>query len=447
MAGGLVRVVSLAAFCAALVCVLARAASAQTPVANVWVEVPVSYVMPPGRTGRVNGTSWNGITFKASTGTLFYYSRYVGEDLADEIYGNAVTAWDVAGKTVRALAVTDQDPISRHTYESFTYVDSADAIYMFYGAHMGCGADTVVWKFTLADNTWRRGSTPPDAYGCEVHTAYWKTGDKLLFIAGDSAGPYELDVRSDTWAKLTTTGRVPDVYGAHATWDARRDLWVFWNSNVLTSYDPATRAFVALPVAAGAAPAARQRGGITYVPKYDCYLIAGGTDVGDTWVYTIATQSWSQIAGATLPTENTTNIAYDPKTELVYGLIGIQGGDRRWVMNFSPGTPVVPPSDGGSDAGRGGASSIADAAADAAAGAGGAGGGAGLGGASSAGDATPPVGGNGGAASGQRPSGGCSCALASSSPGKFLASTWVVAGLCARRRARRQNRAGTGVGW
>lgn len=300
---------------------------------NTWTQVSPSIVLPSGRSGVIYGTSWNGCTYRPSSNSVLFYSRYLGEEFPNTIYGNALTCWDVEQNRIRVLSIKDQSPRARHTYESFAYVESTDALYMMFGASSGCGSDGVMWEFSFSDNTWRQVSTTvPSAYGCEVHMIHWKTQDKILFIDGWNK-MFQFDVQTRVWSGLTPNKSYSGdpAYGSQSCWDTKRDRWVFFNSGTLFAYDPATRAFTNLS-ASGSKPSGE--GAITYIAKYDVYLAAGSCG---TWVYNIASQSWTQLSGAG-SLDGHPALYYNSTTNLCYYIRGWQGGEKRYTLKYTQTT-------------------------------------------------------------------------------------------------------------
>jgi len=299
---------------------------------NAWTRVTPSIVLPSGRNGVVYGTSWNGCTYRPSSNSVLFYSRYLGEEFGNTIYGNAMTCWDVEQNRVRVLSIADESPRARHTYESFVYADSKDALYMMFGASGGCGSDGVMWEFSFADNTWRQISTTvPDAYGCEVHMKYWKDQDKVIFMDGWQK-MFQYDVQTRVWTPLAFTKNYTGdpAYTGESCWDTKRNLWVFLNGGNLFAYHPVTKVFANLPVT-GSNPPAVSHVGITYIGKYDVYLAAGSSF--GTWVYDIAGQRWTELAGAG-SLDGHAALQYDSTTDLCYYIRGWQGDERRYTLQY-----------------------------------------------------------------------------------------------------------------
>lgn len=314
--------------------------------ANTWNETHPSFVLPEGRHGSIIGTSWNTWTYRAKDNSLLYYDRYVGEEFPNTIYGNTLTAWSLDSNRVTALVMHDTVPSERHTYEAFVYVDSLDAVYMMLGATHGCGSDGKMWEYSFATGSWRVVSTTvPDAYGCEVHMQYWKKGHQILFLSGDNK-VFSFDFSSHQWSPWSITFPPEvDVYNAKSTWDTKRDLWVFYGGNTgnnLAAFDPSTKRFTLL-TAPGLRPKAYSHTGITYLPGYDAFMIAGGITGTETWVYENATHMWHVVSGANVPDDGFTSLFYSSKNDQVYLMNGCQGCTRRFTLQYQSSAAILKP--------------------------------------------------------------------------------------------------------
>lgn len=320
---------------------------------NVWVEVKLPQILPAGRKGSVAGTNWGGVAYRSANHSLLVYDRYTGEEYPYAIYANAMTAWELNSNVMRVHKITDTAPLSRHTYEVWTYVDEKDAIYTMKGAHRGCevmdDGREVMWKYTFNDNTWKPVTTVvPIVNGCEGKTMYWKAGNRLLFIDGGGKGIHEFDLATETaWKPVTSTNPPGNfVYGGTSTWDTKRDQWVFYSGKLaeLRVYNPQTRVFSNLPAVGDARPPLSIEGsephriGITYIPNSDEYVIA--SQKTGTWAFDLATRTWRQVTTDTvMKLTRNTYLWYDPATSILYGLCSEP--NYRYKMEYrKSGMPV-----------------------------------------------------------------------------------------------------------
>ena len=147
------------------------------------------------------------------------------------------------------------------------YDSAADRAILFGGGGTGNTCNDETWVYDLSADTWTRAtpkvSPPAENFGSMV---YDEKADRAILWAVDCNGFY-----AGTW-----------------TYDVRSDTW--------TDLKPAT------------SPPGRVYAAMAYDPKVDKTILFGGVDestgetvFGDTWVYSLASNSWTQLSPAVAP--------------------------------------------------------------------------------------------------------------------------------------------------
>jgi hypothetical protein len=229
--------------------------------------------------------------------------------------------------------LNDPTPCPRHTYDSFIYVDTKDALYMILGAYNanflknGASSEAVAavgvddkstWKFTLADRKWHRISGNVLQFWSisfyETHMVHWKAGNKILFVASNGSKHAVLDLDSETWQEVHTQNNAPiSLYHAMSAWDSKRDLWVFRNGTGVCTYNPVTKKYSSLPGCG-----ISDLSGIAYDSKYDAYFVVGKT-ANTAKVYHPDKGRWEALGGPSVLFQNNVDmyLTYDPVTEKI----------------------------------------------------------------------------------------------------------------------------------
>ncbi|MHA2303524.1 MAG: Kelch repeat-containing protein, partial [Candidatus Thorarchaeota archaeon] len=201
------------------------------------------------------------------------------------------------------------------------------------------------WTFDDNSGTWEQMSpdpTPPGRTRGEI--TYDSESDRIILFGGSLDSGYDpADIMNDCWAydlntnlwnnvawdwqEMTPVDSPDAAMHAAMTYDSESDLvvmfscatdeaiinetWTYdYNSNTWTNMSPAV------------APSRRVGTGLVYDEESDLIVLFGGqygtTQYGDTWIYDVNTNTWTNMSPAVAP-ENRAwpGMVYDSKSDLI----------------------------------------------------------------------------------------------------------------------------------
>jgi N-acetylneuraminic acid mutarotase len=245
-------------------------------------------------------------TTVATTAPLTTTTEEITTTTTSEVPG----AWTLLVAQNAAEELPDARMGSTLTYEPAT------GRLLLFGGWNGTEFFDTMWSYDLATSTWKgldTGGNPPAARALHA-VAYLPDTGKLLMFGGYDGSVYmgdtwAYDIASGTWTDLAPSGNVPKARDGHSlvydTSDKKVYLFGGWNGakefNDTWSYDPAANTWTELKPA-GSVPAARDSQAMVFEPKTGKMVLFGGwnqtTDLGDTWLYDPAANTWTAAAPA-----------------------------------------------------------------------------------------------------------------------------------------------------
>ena len=171
------------------------------------------------------------------------------------------------------------------------------------------------WTLDLSTNTWSQVSTtggPPATRAGHVGV-YDSSRHRMVVYGGHNwwtswrNDTWALDLSSNTWTQLSTTGGPPPVrYGHRGFYDRARDRFTIFggyaggssNRNDTWSLDLSTLVWSEITTTGGP-PSPRHSFAAAYDPGNDRFVIAGGTwGLADAWVLYLDSHTWTQVSSA-----------------------------------------------------------------------------------------------------------------------------------------------------
>ena len=213
------------------------------------------------------------------------------------------------------------------------------------------------------DGTWDELTTsggPPADRGW--HSAiYDPVAHRMIIFAGWSGSAYNsrndtwaLDLSTNTWSQISTTGGPPATRAAHVgVYDSSRhrmviygghNWWTSWRNDTW-ALDLSSNTWTQLSTTGGPPPARHSHGGF-YDSARDRLIVFGGNGSGgslnDTWSLDFSTDVWTQISttGGTASPRQVFASAYDETNDRVIISSGWGGSDETWALDLDPPTPV-----------------------------------------------------------------------------------------------------------
>jgi len=322
---------------------------------NQWIAAKAKYLLP-----KIPHPGWNfgdeycASMFRSKTNTVLFRSGVLTKvkkpgvcRLWPGYYSNAMMEWNPRTNEVRPIDIfnwgggsggggcllpnftSHPSPSPRHTYDGMAYVPKTDTVYLVLGAtwkiqknatKAALSAYTLdmqsTWKYVISKKRWYRikGNVralfkkPPFAY--QSHLRYWAKGNRLLFVDSEGKSHAEFDLTTETWKEVKAKQNSPcRLNGARSAWDSKRDVWLFRANKEVCSYDPSTRSYKRLP------DTDVNHTNITYLSKYDLYLVAGPTG-DDTRIFDPKTNKWRSLKGGAIKLPNG-YLEFDPLSGLV----------------------------------------------------------------------------------------------------------------------------------
>jgi len=251
-------------------------------------------------------------------------------------------------------------PVDRHTYSQFAYVPGNQGLYMVAGASARFPvADRAYdfWRYTHADG-WVKlpesypGSETDRAAQIGPYTAnlIHHPGSNTLYYFKNAQTIHRYNVETRAW--MTTLSNAPgsdtvsDI-GAHGLYDPVFDRFAFYGNNWHPS-DQGSNEFVIFDVATGSwqeqtvpappnGPGPKSYAALEYNSRWSVYMLHGGWQDNQTWVYDPASSQWHQVLTASAPPASTgrgTYTAYDAFNDALIKFDEATG--RIFALRYQP---------------------------------------------------------------------------------------------------------------
>lgn len=204
----------------------------------------------------------------------------------------------------------------------------------------GGGTNTATWVYDVSDNLWTMKNPATNPSRQDFHAMSWIGGDKVLLYGSLTTWLYDLS--DDSWTQQFPAA-YPSSYFAHSMASIGGDkvllfggtyfndeTWIYdLSDNSWTLQNPAAR------------PSARAYHVMATLGG-DKVLLFGGFDsntlsIGDTWVYDLSDQAWTQIAPPVSPSPRYTmvmaNIGNNKAVQLGFDFTGFI--NETWLYTGS----------------------------------------------------------------------------------------------------------------
>ncbi len=342
--------------------------AADAPPAGAWVKL---YEQTPDDTMRFRRQAHGGSCFDSQRGQLILF----GSDTHGRDWTNSPLMFDVATQRWSRVYPNDDrstyrvnregipvagehgdHPWAMHTFGAVMYDPARDEMIVACAPkHMVPGRFTdsmkdlwprikrhPTWTFNLKTSRWR--ALPCEGVDFFPHSAAFDT-DRNVVLGFRPDGIYELSGSPRAWKRLTKKGFLGGWH-SNCVYDSKnKSLVVFGantNRNDVEVYDRATGEQRIMPTP-GIRPPKDQHNpmafhrGIAKTIVLVDHNIDGKPAVTETWLYDLAEDSWSQVAGATLPFAcgMNYNLEYDPHRRRV---LLVTGGYRQptvvWALRI-----------------------------------------------------------------------------------------------------------------
>ncbi len=245
---------------------------------------------------------------------------------------DGLSTYAVTGEGLPVAGERGDHPWAMHTFGAVVYDPERDEMVVCnYPQHMVPGRFTdalshlwprvkkhPTWTFDLASEQWRPLPCKPEHFFpyCAVYDS-----DRRVIVGYRPDGIYQLEGEPRAWERVAAKG----FFGWHtnAVYDSvNKAVLVFGsneNSNDVVAYRPATGEHRKMPTP-GVRPPKDQHNPMCFDPVAARLVIVvdraldSGTKHGETWLYDLAEDNWTQLPEATLPFASGMNytMEYDP---------------------------------------------------------------------------------------------------------------------------------------
>ncbi len=289
-------------------------------------------------------------------------------------YNFSANRWDVL--SMGGGFHTENMPETGHPSGMFDYNPNNNTI-VYYCCHSGSSGIEVrvnTWWFDLFGQVGRDKQTLiKPALSPEGTAAFDAAHNVFVLRSEDSTATWIYDPITNTWQSITTFGtKPPALADASMVYNSNdQKIYLFGGRvgygvgqtfyNDIYTYDVPSRTWTKLnPV--GAKPAARQKAAWAYDSTNNIFLMFGGNNdsgigldvpFGDTWVFSPANNTWTQLNLAQSPVANGPfeRMTYDSDNN-AFVLVTIQRGGyaggnwgtyaaKTWLFRYAGGGPNV----------------------------------------------------------------------------------------------------------
>jgi len=237
----------------------------------------------------------------------------IDDDLSNEVW--ALMLSDLKWTKLEPAGVTPP-PREWHTA---IYDPKRDRMVVHGGWTSPDGILDDTWALNLSSSpSWSRLPSSPSPPGHRFHSAFYDVRRDRMIVFSGSGPPgapsevWSLPFSTGTWTAVGTTGSLPPAvpYSRPALYDAANDRIVvdggvdagIWNLSLGT--------LVWTEIGSADAPIARDGQTATFDPVHHQLIVFGGfttfdrpegTDLADTWVFSLDTGTWSEIESGRVP--------------------------------------------------------------------------------------------------------------------------------------------------
>lgn len=336
---------------------------------NTWVGKKPAFKFLPGLTGYYQDRGWCTLRYHSKNKSLIFYEGFTRT--RDCIYANSLYELDPRRDSVHMRSIsnwlceehkvgpalpansTTPTPMDRHTYAQFAYVPTNNKLYIAHGANGNNNHQHDLWAYSFDTGKWENlglspGGTQAWECTCALNLIYSSATDELYFFASQKA-VYAYKVSSNTWRTLAPKNATGKDIGGHGLYDPKRNLFAFYGNNwtaddagstTFLMYEPAINAWTEVP-ATQTWPAAKSYASLEYNSKHDVYMLHGGWQQSDTWLWYPGARVWREVVTPTKPaaiTNRGTYTAYNPDQD---ALVTYSQG-TMWYMKVVPNHNISP---------------------------------------------------------------------------------------------------------
>lgn len=336
---------------------------------NTWVSKKPAFKFLPGLVGRYQDRGWCTLRYQSRNKSLIFYegytrtrdciyanSLYESDPLKDSVHMRTISNWlceeHKVGPALPANA-TAPTPMDRHTYAQFAYVPSNNKLYMAHGAMGNNNHQHDLWAYSFDTGKWENLGLSPggtQAWECTcalnlIHTPFTEE----LYFFGSQKAVYAYKIASGTWRTLAPRNATTKDIGGHGLYDPKRNQFAFYGNNWTANdagattflfYDPVSNAWIEnAPTATW--PPAKSYASLEYNSKHDIYMLHGGWQQSDTWIWYPSQRIWREVLVPAKPvaiTNRGTYTAYHPDLD---ALVTYSQG-TMWYLKIVPNHGVNP---------------------------------------------------------------------------------------------------------
>jgi hypothetical protein len=336
---------------------------------NKWVKITPKWKKPIGISGSFQERGWCTMRFNSQNKTFIFYEGFGPSDHGNYcIYANSLYQYYPTTDTIEVASLsnwycnagsagTDISPLAsnainptprdRHTTNQFAYSPTDNRVYLCHGASKSNQHPHDFWSYSFEKQKWENlGAAPGGTEGwectCSQNLIYNPNTDELYLFLGRSS-LYVYGIKSKAWRKVNLNLGAAGEVGSHGTFDTKRNIFVFYG-NDYTSNDVGSTMFAFFDAKtntwlnkapSGNWPPAKSYASLEYNSKFDVYMLHGGYNQNDTWIYEPVAGEWTKIVSATNPDPSAmkgTYLSYDSTRNILATL----SGGNMWLFKYSP---------------------------------------------------------------------------------------------------------------
>jgi hypothetical protein len=334
---------------------LSRAADLDRLPANTWVEIKYQTVQPkdPAEKGEYGPQGWNKLVYDPDGKRVLFYDRWIDKKHGGyTIYGNCLFGFDpVAAKLTpikidnwtklepkeggyRTLALPENEseptPPPRHVYHAFEYVSDLKAVFICNGANqtiiqkdgklVGHDLCDGAWRLDLKTNKWAKLAST----GCPVNMlddamAYCPDIKSIVYVSGGSRQVSILDLEKGQFRKAKESPPRRAAAGGTIFYDPTQHRMLIVGGGPLEgqfnqakapgfremyAFDPKTEAVKKL----ADCPTALYEGHLAYDSKRQLFFTAAVYDKGEQpsgmFAYDPQKDGWQEVKANAIPASN-----------------------------------------------------------------------------------------------------------------------------------------------
>jgi hypothetical protein len=265
---------------------------------------------------------------------------------------NDVWSLSLAGTPAWTQASPSGAPPTARYGHAAIYDPIRDRMLIFGGYDGGVSAET--WALSLASPAWSLVSTSGAPGPHMFHSAFYDpVRDRLMVFGGWNGGGYLNSTwaltlsGSPSWSAVAAGGPIPSArLGTVIAYDSARDQMLMFGGYGGTFLNDTWSLSLAgtptwLPLTPAGPPAPRDLHAAILDPVRDRMLMYGGNQSGsplsDTWSFSLASGTWSVLAGGGIPIARSLHSAiYDPVGQrmIVFGGYDGAGMNDSWVSSL-----------------------------------------------------------------------------------------------------------------